>query len=221
MARSILSTEVRRGYIPLNILVKPYSSWLEAIKNDDHVVVSRTLGTSTETERKRRLHEEIEFLDIESAKHISSRPCKFTRPFTLAVVYGSINVCHVMIHNDVDVCLVESGSYNFIHCLFCVAFYQPENEEAVVKTYNSLCRMLSVDVIRKLLHMEESNGLRPLEFAAQQRTLQLMSAIFYTPEVYVRRQHSTGLTVYKWYDVTEYQTTGVSASRSSVSPRSE
>ena len=123
-----------------------------------------------------------------------------------------------MIHNDVDVCLVKTGSYNVIHCLVYVAFYQPHNEEAVVNTYHSLCRMLSKDVIRKLLHMEESNGLRPLEFAAHQGTLQLMSSIFETPEVYVVKEEIVGISVYRWYDVTEYEVLDVKETRHSVSP---
>ena len=102
-----------------------------------------------------------------------------------------------MMRYDVDICLVEAELYNVIHCLVYVAFYQPRNEEAVVKTYRSLCRTLSKEVIGKLLRMEESHGLRPLEFAAQQGTLQLMSAIFETPKVYVVREEIVGISVYQ------------------------
>jgi len=66
--------------------------------------------------------------------------------------------------------------------------------------------------------MEESHGLRPLEFAAQQGTLQLMSAIFKTPKVYVVREEIVGISVYQWYDVTEYVAIGEEDNRHSVSP---
>src|SRR6218665_8579 len=190
----------------------------EAIKNDNYVYVSEIAAALDYVDKQRLMNSEFVFPDFETGMRIPIRKAKFKRPFNLAAVHGSLKVCDVMIQNDVDVSLVETGSYNVVHCLVYVAFYQSRNEEAVVDTYRSLCRMLSKDVMRKLLHMEESNGLRPLEFAAQQGTLQLMTAIFETPEVYVVREEIVGIFVHRWYDVTEYAMLEYKKTRHSVSP---
>src|SRR6218665_411115 len=192
-------------------------AWLKAIQRDDNVQISQILTKSTMHERNILLHEPLITSDVNFA-NITTHKIKFTRPFILAAVYGSLKVCDVMIRNDVSVYLLESDSRNLIHCLICVAFYQPHNEEAVVNTYHSLCRMLSKDVINNLLHMEESNGLRPLEFAAHLGTLQMMSSIFETPEIYIIRKDAIGVSFYQWYDITEYELAGVPGSRSLVSP---
>src|SRR6218665_2967022 len=192
-------------------------AWLKAIQRDDNVQISQILTKSTMHERNILLHEPLITSDVNFA-NITTHKIKFTRPFILAAVYGSLKVCDVMIRNDVSVYLLESDSCNLIHCLICVAFYQPHNEEAVVNTYHNLCRMLSKDVIKNLLHMEESNGLRPLEFAAHLGILQMMSSIFETPEIYITREDAVGVSLYQWYDITEYELIGVPGSRVSVSP---
>lgn len=192
--------------------------FFKAIKDDDSILVSEILSSLSATDKQYLMNSKLIFSDLRRFPSIPTHKVQFKRPFTLALVYGSLKVCDVMIQNDVDVCLVEVGSYNVIHCLVCIAFYQPYSEEAVVKTYRSLCRMLSKDILRKLLQMEEAYGLRPLEFAAQQGTLQLMSAIFETPGIYIVREEIVGVSVYQWYDVTEYENADGSESRYSKSP---
>src|SRR6218665_165476 len=201
----------------LQIMSLDLDAWLKAIKRDDHVQISQILDTSTIHERNILLHEPLISSEVNLA-NITTHKIKFTRPFTLAAVYGSLKVCDVMIRNDVNVYLLESESCNIIHCLICVAFYQPDNEEAVVDTYHRLCRMLSKAVIQNLLHMEESNGLRPLEFSAHLGTLQMMSSIFETPEIYITREDAVGVHLYQWYDITEYELVGSAGNRSLISP---
>src|SRR6218665_2504219 len=192
--------------------------WLAAIRTDDHAYVSKILDTSSRLDREKLLHGKSEISATNRSDESKEPETRFERPFILALVSGSVKVFQVMMRYDVDVCLVEAESYNVIHCLVYVAFYQPRNEEAVVNTYRSLCRTLSKEVIGKLLHMEESHGLRPLEFAAQQGTLQLMSAIFETPKVYIVREEIVGISVYQWYDVTEYVAIETKDNRHSLSP---
>ena len=197
---------------------RKYFKWVDAIITDNHEYVSQTLDGSTRPYKELLLNGNLESFVKNRSTVALSLDIRFKRPFNLAAVHGSLKVCDVMIQNDVDVSLVETGSYNVVHCLVYVAFYQSQNEEGVVETYRSLCRMLSKDVMRKLLHMEESNGLRPLEFAAQQGTLQLMTAIFETPEVYVVKEEIVGISAYRWYDVTEYEMLEDKKTRHSVSP---
>src|SRR6218665_3337641 len=125
--------------------------WLAAIRTDDHAYVSKILDTSTRLDREKLLHGKLEISATNRSDKCMEFETRFKRPFILALVSGSVNVFQVMMRYDVDVCLVEAESYNVIHCLVYVAFYQTSNQQAVVKTYLSLCRTLSKEVIGKLL----------------------------------------------------------------------
>ena len=57
--------------------------------------------------------------------------------------------------------------------------------------------------VAALLGMESRKGLRPLELASQE-TLSLMNAMFDTPDMYVASNEIVGVSVYQWYDITEY-----------------
>jgi len=93
-----------------------------------------------------------------------------THPFLLAAAFGSIKCCNLMINTDVNVAFsVEPGCLmNVVHCLVCVVVYDPQLEAVMVDTYRRLCSMLPTGVARRLLDMQNSDGFRPVEFAAQQ-----------------------------------------------------
>src|SRR6218665_3512789 len=200
-----------------NILTLPqYQFWLDAIKNDDTQNVRLILESSDYLTRLKLLNGRFWFIATRSENRLNTKRLRIVRPFSLAVVYGSLGVCDVMIQNYVDVFLQEDKGYNVIHCLVCVAFYQPKHEQALIRTYERLCEMLPGESIAKLLHVEDELGLRPLEFAAHLGTLQFMIALWETRSVYMLRQDIVGVCRYKWYDITEYMTVGLDSSRHSL-----
>ena len=60
-------------------------------------------------------------------------------------------------------------------------------------------------MLRRLLQMENAQGLRPLEMAAHLNTSSLFLAIFETEGVYLMNQESLGLYSLQWFDVTVYE----------------
>src|SRR6218665_2300170 len=197
-----------------NLLTLPqYQFWLDPIKSDDTRNVRLILESSDYLTRLKLLNGRFCFISTRSDIHVTPKRLGIVRPFSLALVHGSLGVCDVMIQNDVDVFLQEAKGYNVLHCLVCVAFYQPNREHAIVGTYEKLCEMLPEESAAKLLLMEDELGLRPLEFTAHLGTLQLMMALKETRRVYMVRQDIVGVFRYKWYDITEYTTLGSETGR--------
>lgn len=200
--------------------------WLEAIISDDYIHISKILLKAEASERQSLLHTELKLSSRDSSWRTSAAEAtgqqqqqQFRRPLTVAAAFGSLKVVEILIGHGVDVLMVDRDDRNVIHCLVAVAFFQPHREEAVVDTYGAICRMLPTDVICRLLRMEEADGLRPIEFAARLGAVQLMTAIFVTPCVYVAREETVGAFKYQWFDVTEYELpSDAIGSRSAQSP---
>ena len=196
-----------------------YQTWLDDISRDDVVNVAKTLAGADDDETFRLLCGRFQFFDPDVVENFHCRKCKFTRPFTLAAVCGSVRVCDVMIRNGVDVNLMETGSgNNVLHCLVCAAFYCPREEATLVGVYGRLREIFSAQQLAVSLKSENVDGLRPLEFAVQQGTLKLMTSFFETRHVYVVKEAIVDVSVYRWFDVTEYALSGTPTSRSHVSP---
>ena len=190
-----------------------YQFWLDAIKSDDTQNVRLILEASDYLTRLKLLNGKFRFMPIRGEVHLAPKRVRIVRPFSLALVHGSLGVCDIMIQNDVDVFLQEAKGYTVLHCLICVAFCQPKHEQAVIRTYEKLCKTLNEESIAKLLRMEDELGLRPLELAAHLGTLQFMIALWETRRVYMVRQDIVGIYRYKWYDITEYMPTGSGKAR--------
>jgi len=75
-----------------------------------------------------------------------------------------------MIKYDVSVMFAVEQEYqmNVVHCLVRVVVYDPGLELVMVETYLHICGLLPIGGARRLLEMENSAELRPLEFAMQQ-----------------------------------------------------
>jgi len=127
------------------------------------------LSKASCAERQLLLHGRFQFYDV-TAHDLPAKSYRATNPFVLAAAFGSIKCCDVMIHSDVSAALsVEPGSLmNVMHCLACVVVFDPELEPLMVETYQHLCSILPTGVLRRLLRMENSDSIRPLEFAIQQ-----------------------------------------------------
>src|SRR6218665_1807843 len=204
---------LEKSFEDIMLPLPQHQFWLDAIKSNDTQNVRLILESSDYLTRSKLLNGKFRFISSGGEIHLNTKRVRIVRPFSLAVVHGSLGVCDVMIQNDVDVFLQETKGYNVLHCLVCVAFYQSKQEQAVVRTYEKLCEMLSQERISKLLLMEDELGLRPLEFAAHLGTLRLMMAELETSGVYMVRQDIVGLFRFKWYDITEYMAPGSKTGR--------
>ena len=111
----------------------------------------------------------------------------------------------VLIGHGVHVIFQDARGHNVVHLLIFVAFFDESFENYFVESYEEMMRLTDLQTKRRLFLMESNIGLRPFEAASQHGVLQFVQAIMETEGVYLSRQIVRGLSVYQWYDVTEYE----------------
>lgn len=105
---------------------------------------------------------------------------------------------------DVDILALDIGNRNILHNCVLTAFFMPEKEDSMCKIIQWLEEKIETKTIENLLHQENCDGLRPIEFAAQQGTLKILTC-FLNTGIYLRDKKVSGSNIYCFYDVTEYE----------------
>ena len=143
-------------------------------------------------------------------------------PLALAIISGASKTIKLLLGSHIWLKQVDCHGNNFIHSLIAYVAYNPEMEDRLISVYADIVRELDGQDLRNVLHQENRHGLRPLEFAAQHGQGSFVMAILNTPDVYLTKQETHGLTRYKWYNITEYESrynvSGGSGSRCCKSP---
>ena len=138
-------------------------------------------------------------------------------PLAIAAVAGATHSIKALLEAGVCPKQVDCHGNNVVHSMVAFLHYHSDMEEAIISKFQLLVDTVSVDVMRDILHHENSFGLRPIEFAAQHGQGCMVLAIMNTPGVYLTNQVQCGITCYKWYKITEYESTR-SESRGNKSP---
>ena len=207
-----------------NMLILPvslYQDWFEAILENKSEVVRDRLERSDPHERQRLLNGYFDYQENELCNMFSYlNHCRFrvSRPLTLAVMYGSGDVSRVLIQNGADPSLSDNEGESLLHSLITYGNLCHERESRMASSYMDFIRNFSPEEKKELLHAENSDGLRPLEYAAKLGCAQMVRAFMETPDVYLVREDRKGMLLYQWYDVTEYMTSHVSADRRGKTP---
>jgi len=219
------------GYLQL----PDYQYWLDALSRDDHKYVTDTLtayyscphGNRERPTNHELVNGQFRFPKLSGVVHkkiTNSLPRKLTHPLTLAAAHGAVHVVGVLLDFGVDILVCEeSTGNNILHCLIDAASLDPDHELDLIKVYDELRQRLPTFHLSTLLRTENGDprhhqAMRPLEYAACKGTLRLMFALWNTPHVYVTREEIVGVSVYQWYDVTEYVTLVGRESRYHLSP---
>ena len=154
----------------------------------------------------------FEFGDSVIRKHVGAGPFSSVKlPLAIAAVTGSTDSIKALLQASVCPKQVDCHSNNVVHSMIAFLHYHRDMEDTIISTFQLLIDILSVDVMRDILHHENSFGLRPIEFAAQHGQGSMVLAIMNTPGVYMTKQQKLGLDCYKWYNITEYENTGTNA----------
>ncbi len=220
--REPLYTSVRSD--ETNMLVLPvsmYQDWFEAILENHGDAVRERLEESDSQERQRLLNGFFDYQENELCNIFSYlNHCRFrvSRPLTLAVMYGSGDVSRVLIQNGADPSLSDNEGESLLHSLVTYSNLCHTRESRMASSYMDFIENFSPEEKKELLHAENSDGLRPLEYAAKLGCTQMVRAIMETPDVYLARQDRKGMVLYQWYDVTEYMTSQGSEDRRGKTP---
>ena len=184
---------------------------------DNDVIRLRNLVTSLkDEERNSFLTSSFGFDDDDDACAKFFRKSRYTptRPLHVAVYADARDVISAMISLGFDVTVCDELGFNILHTLVAFNYYNPEEATNAVAMFDFLQRTLPAEMMRQLLMAENDDGLRMVEFAAQQGTLRLLHAIMTSCDTYVIERRTVGLNVYTMIDVTEYE----SGSRYDKSP---
>ena len=216
MASSTPTIELSDGngdsnWTSVDVTKHVHEMWIKAIKEDTSDYVSRCLD-SAGPERKRWLLDGSIYTESErdmllrSSKKLCLPGFHITKPLLLAVAFASRNVVEVFLEHGIDVCQVDVRDNNIIHALVNLSHLNETTEANMVKMYKWLFGRLNLESMRRLLFMENSTGMRPLELAANFGTFDMYSAIFDTKGIYLVKEEVCRqfFHVY-WYDVTEYE----------------
>ena len=184
-----------------------FDQWYNLIVSDELEAAEQMLSSAED--KTILLNGEFSFEDSDELlltnKALGITNFKLTTPLCLAGAAGSAKVLGLLIYSGVDVCTQDVDGCNILHALTGTAVYFPDQEQAMVDVYASLCMKLDHQNLLALHLTEETCGMRPLEFAAKQGTYRLMMAYFDTPGVYLARSEVSHSYRYKYYDVTDYE----------------
>ena len=128
-----------------------------------------------------------------------------SRPLFQCVTFGSFNILRVLLKHGADILQVAENRWNVIHYLIVVSHENVKFEGKAVQIYRRLLEELATEDVQKLLMMEDTDGLRPLELAVHAGCLQMFNAIVNTPGIYLVNRQRKGLKEVCWYDITEYE----------------
>ena len=127
------------------------------------------------------------------------------RPLSLAAVYKSYRVISELYKAGIDVSQTDKLRNNVIHTLVIHESRQQVDGSKYLEVFNYSARLLLRDAFSKLLLVENTSGLRPVEMAAHFQTCRLMEAIFKCPGSYLSKQTKCGTISVDLYDVTDYE----------------
>ena len=196
-----------------DLSMKEFGFLIEAIIQDDVHLIEKELSTADVKTRNKLLNgqfkpcDNLERLGIQKDQHYFFSQCLLMRPWSIAGAYSATKTLEIFIKYGADVFQRDIHNTNILHAMANVAFLFPQQEEALVKTYKHLKSLLSIDAIRELLHMEDENGLRPIELASHVGCFGFFQALFETEGVYLTKEESQGILKVQWFDVTDYEST--------------
>ena len=171
-----------------------------------------------ETEKNLLLNGRFQYEEINAYDwcHTSFKTpaCKFQLPFVLAASFSSLKVLEIFLQNGCNVLQQDIEGNNVLHGVIISAALRLNKDYRTV--YNLLIDNLPIQKLRTLLHMENYEGYRPLEYAAKMQTFDLVDSILKTRDVYAIHRSTEGVYEHVWYDVTDYES--INASRQDKSP---
>ena len=184
--------------------------WLKAVIENDVAAVEYLLTQSSEDARYLLLEgwicEEASFWDGWPHKEAETQKIMSVhRTLSLAAVCGSCDVIDVLHSADINMFQIDKRGNNVIHTLIIHANRSQEREETYLEVFNKVESLMSTEKFKKLLVMENSSGITPLELATHFQTFRLMNAILTNPGQYLKKQTLYGKLSIDSYDVTDYE----------------
>ena len=189
-------------------------TWLRAIVDDNKDEVENILQTSDDETKKLLLNGEFPF--PEPRLRIKSCLCEYDKDnsytychaWHMALALASKEVVHIFIKHGVESDLLDINGGNCLHLICYVAFMQEDVEDEMIEMYQFLQRCINPSMFQNLLQHENSDGLRPLEYAMNLGVCGLAFTILRSKGVFLCKEDLLADSIIGWMDITDYELTG-------------
>ena len=204
--------EVKQWYVTRSDLILhdvEYSSWKRILLTGDKGAMQEyLLDLPHEHDKHKTINGTFE-PNQEALKWSSPEHKKFAviTPLAMVMSCASISGMECLLQHGANVSSQDPYGHNPVHLIICFSFIKPQLNHIWVAMLMRLLAPLPFTIVTQMLLSENNQGLRPLEFAAQQGTQELGILIWEVPGILVYLHQSTPIPGghFKLYDVTEYE----------------
>ena len=190
--------------------------WRDILSNGNAEEIQEFLTNIADDTERNHVVNGIFEEDQEVRKWSSPEHKKFVviTPLAMVMSCASISGMECLLRHGANVSSQDPYGHNPVHLIICFSFIKPQLNHIWVAMFEKLVAFLPSKSLKQMLMAENNEGLRPLEFAAKQGTLEIAMLVWNTPVLYLHRSKSLPGGKYKLFDITEYE----SGDRISKSP---
>ena len=196
---------------PLNGLpLSLYQYWYDIIACDDYTKGKEVLDKMSVAEQQRMVNLPFLYEDLDKVQMFLVNPrVRLSYPLHIAACFDHREIIKLLLEFNVCVTCVDEYGCNALHNLI-TASSRSDTEQCLHRagTIAWFVEVVGQESARSLLMHENEDGLRPVEFAAQQGRLLLLTDLLSCKGVYVVEQEKSGLGTYNFHDITEYELEG-------------
>ena len=195
---------------PKGLSILKYQFWFDILATDDYAKGRDVLCKVSEAEQQRMVNLPFVYEDQDKVKmFLKNIRVRLTYPLHIVASFGHENVLNLLM--EFNVCMTSTDAYgcNVFHNMVTASLHIC-NEQSMHRSglVNWFVQKIGQNMAASLLMQENKDGLRPMEFAAQQGQVLFMTDILSCKGVYVVEQERSGMVTYNFHDITEYELRG-------------
>jgi hypothetical protein len=138
-------------------------------------------------------------------RSFGSRCIRFSVPLIFAALQENKELLHLLHSKGASLTTCDAEGDNILHAIVWLSALNPKKEANLCKMYDTILELSPVPVRKKLLLLEDIDGLRPLELAARLGTFLLFRKFIETEHVYKFVIDESPIARRVRYDLTEYE----------------
>ena len=184
-----------------------YAKWKRILlSGDENAIQEYLMDLSPEHDKYKRINGIFE-PNREALKWSSPAYKKFAviTPLAMVMSCASISGMECLLRHGANVSSQDPYGHNPVHLIICFSFVKPELNHIWTAMFEKLVDFMPFAIVKQMLLEENNQGLRPLEFAAQQGTVEVGKLIWDMPGIYLHQSTPIPGGHFKLYDVTEYE----------------
>ncbi len=210
------SKNILYGHKSALLNLDEYGFWLDAILEDNHVLVEQTLSNSSEKEKYKLFFGTFDFKEPSlKVNRRDRRLVSFTPAVCMAFAMNAKKVVKVFLQNGLDTRKRNKKlGNNLIHLLAYISYVNPGSEEDMRQMYRIIQDNISSEQLRDMLLSESATGLRPLEYAMSLDMVGLAHEILQCKNTYLVKEVCHGVSTTNYYDISDYEVVGGRLTRS-------